>query len=240
MKNLSAVSLLMLALAVAVSSSAAVVEKDNGFVSVNSSTSKEISPNQAEITVNIETSDASMQKAANENKIIANKIYSSLKTLINEKNGDYIKTGNYRANPVYTTSKDNKRVFDKYVVSNAVVVKTKNTDLISKIIDTSIAQGATNVNDIQFFATDYDLTCNQILADLTKKAYSQADAVAQAANSRVVGIKSISTTCNAEGGPRPYYKMMAMSAGKDSVSATPIESGKIKIYANIDASFYVK
>jgi len=113
--------------ATAFSCRASVVEKDEGYISVNASATKEVAPDQAQITVNIETSDKSLQKASEDNKIAAGKVYSSLKAILNTEKGDYIKTSNYSANPVYICTKDNKKVFDKYVVSNNVVVKTSMT-----------------------------------------------------------------------------------------------------------------
>lgn len=241
MKKILSTALILSAItaSMAISSTAAVAEKDEGYVSVNASSSKEICPNQAQITVNIETSDISLSKASTDNKIIADRVYSALKSILNIENGDYLKTGNYSATPVYVYTKDNRRVFDKYVVVNNIVIRTKNTDTVSKIIDTAIAQGATEVKDLQFFATDYDAECSDLLAGLTKKAYSQASVVAASINQKIVGTKSINLTCNSDNSPRPYYAMMAKGA-MDNASATPIESGKIKIYANVDASFYVK
>lgn len=240
MKKLS-VSFFVLAvifIGIALSSTAAVVEKEDGYVSVSSSSTQEMSPTQVEISINIETSDKSLQKAANENKVIADKVYSSLKALLNTEKGDYLKTQGYSANPQYIYTQGNKKVFDKYVVSNNIVVRTKNITIAPKLIDTAIAQGATNVNNLQFMVAEYDCACNELLSNLTKKAYNQANTIALAAGARVVGIKSINSSCNSENGPRPMYKMMGASI--DSASNTPIEGGKIKIYANIDASFYVK
>lgn len=222
---------------VGLSTTAETIEKDKGYVSVNSSITKEIVPNQAEISISIETSDKSMQKASEDNKKIANKVYSSLKAILGA--SDFIKTGAYTARPQFSYTKENKKVLDKYVVTNMIVVRTKNTPLVPKIIDTAISQGATNVDNLQFLTTDYDNDCNDALAELTKKTYLQANTVAKSINSAITGIKSINATCNPESNPRPMYAMMAKGA-MDNVSSTPIESGKIKIYANIDASFYVK
>lgn len=236
-------SLLVLSALVSVSFSlsakAETAERDNGYVSVNNSTTKELPPNIAEISVNIETSDKSMQKASDENKIIANKVYSSLKTILGKSgDGDYIKTNNFIAKPQYVYTKDNKKVFDKYVVSNSVVIRTKNINLVSQLVDTALAQGATSVGNLQFLVSDYDSACNAALGELTKKAYNQANSVASSINSKITGVKSINATCNPENNQRPYYTMMAKSS-TDSESATPIESGKIKIFVNVDASFYV-
>lgn len=234
---ISSLSVLLLIVFVSLSTTAETVEKDKGYISVNESVTKEVSPNQAEISIGIETSDRLLQKASTDNKNISNKVFSSLKSLLGA--NDYIKTNNYSAKPEYFYTKDNKKVLDKYVVSNTVTVKTKNIELVSKLIDTAIAQGATNVENLQFSATDVDCSCNEALAELTKKAYTQAGSVAKSINSQITGVKSINATCNLDNGPRPMYGMMMKSA-MDNVAATPIESGKIKIYANVDASFYVK
>lgn len=222
---------------VGLSTMADTVEKDKGFISVNTSTTKEISPNQAEIAIGIETTDKSLQKASSDNKIIANKVYSSLKSLLGAE--DSIKTSDYSARPQYIYTKDNKKCLDSYIVSNVVTVKTKKLELVSKLVDTAITQGATNVNNLQFSTVDYDGACSDALAELAKKAHTQAYSVAKSINSQITGIKSINATCNPENNQRPIYPMM-MKATVDSGSATPIESGKIKIYANVDASFYVK
>lgn len=244
-KKLSAIGI-FIALAITISGFACAnatalekVEKDAGFISVSKSTTKELSPNQAELTVKIETSDTNLKSAVSKNKTIANNVYSSLKKMICTEKGDFIKTGNYSASPNYNY-KDGKKTFDKYVVANTIKVKITNVENVSKIIDTAISQGATTVDDIQFFATDYEASCNQVLSDLTKKAYSQADLIAKAAGSKVSGIKSISTSCSPENNQRPVYRMMAaMNDMASGATSTPIESGKIKVFANVDATFYV-
>lgn len=231
-------SLLVILLTGALVATAETVDKETGYISVNFSTTKEISPNQAEISIKIETSDKSLQKASEENKTIAKQVYASLKLLIGA--NDYIKTSNYSARPEYIYTKDNKRVLDKYVVSNNVTVKTKSTDLVSKLIDTAIAKGATNVENLFFSTSDYDSSCNTALAELTKKASSQANAIASSINSKIIGVKSINASCNSDNVPRPYYAMMAKGMADNAAESTPIESGKVKINVNIDASFYVK
>ena len=134
---------------------------------------------------------------------------------------------------------DNKKVFDKYIVSNTVLIKTKKMDSVPFLIDSAIAQGATNVSNLQFSAEDYNLACNEALSELTKQTFSKADAVASAVNAKVSSIKSINANCSPSDNQRPYYDF-AVKTMSNTVSSTPIESGKVRIYANIDASFYVK
>lgn len=235
MKKVSIIIVMLLLTLIGLSTTAETIDK--GYISVSSSTTKELVPNQAEISIGIVTSDTSFKKASDDNKAIANKVYSSLKSVLTA--GDYLKTSEFYARPEYTYTKDNKKILDKYVVSNTITVRTKKTDLVSKLVDTALAQGATNIDNLQFLAVDYDLACNNALSELSKKAYAQASTVAASINTQITGIKSITTTCNSDNGPRPYYAMMG-AAVSDKASSTPIASGKIKINVNVDASFYVK
>ena len=212
---------------------------EKGYISVNESEIKEIDPNQAEISIGIETYNLNVKKASEENKEIANNVYSAIKTILGK--DDYIKTGNYLIHPQYIYTKDNKRVLDKYIVSNTVSVKTKNINLVSKIIDTATQKGATKIDNLNFSAVDYEQNCDAIMAELTKKAYNKANAIAKSINHQISGVKSINVSCNIENNPRPYYGgAMLMKATAENVESTPIESGKIKLYFNVDASFYVK
>ena len=235
-KILASLLVLMAFACVSISANAETIEKEKGYVSVNSSITKEVVPNQAEITINIETNDKTLHKAAEDNKVIAGKVYAAIKALLGP--NDYIRTNNFSAKPQYVYNKDNKRVFDKYTVSNSVVVRTKSTTLVSKIVDAAMSQGATGVEDLQFSLSDYDSISKDAIAEVTKKAYSQANAVAIALGARITGVKSVNVNCNSENNQRPYYGMMAKGS-MDSAAATPIESGKLKIYVNVDASFYV-
>lgn len=223
---------------ISLAATAETVEQNKGYIIVNTSTVKEVLPNQAEISIGIETSDKSMQKASEDNKIIANKVYSNLKPLLGS--DDYIKTSGYSVKPQYINTKDNKRILDKYIVTNTVTVRTKKMEIVSKLVDTAIENGAANINNLQFSVINYDDACNAALTELTKKTYSQANLVAGSIGSKITGIKSINTSCNPENSPRPGYGML-MKSSMDNVSATtPIQSGKLTINVNVDASFYVK
>lgn len=211
-------------------------QEEKGYISVNENISKEIAPNQAEITVIIETSDSSLKKATDTNKSVSAEVYSALKDAIGP--SDYIKTSGFSAYPQFIYNKDNKKILDKYIASNSVIVKTKNVDIVPKIIDSAISKGATRVDNLQFSAIDYDSVCNDTISDLTKKSYVKATSIAKSINSQLAGVKAINATCTQDSAPRPMYAMM-MKGAADSASSTPIESGKIKIYVNVDASYYV-
>ncbi len=220
--------------------------KERGYISVNTSADAELAPDVAEITFAIKTSDTkSMQKATAANKEISDKVYSELKSMINLSAGDYIKTLNFSASPIYSYS-NSKRNFEKYEVSNSVVVHTKSIDSIGKMIDRAITLGATNVDSLSFSLSNYEAQCDDLIAKATKKAYNRANILAKIMNTYVSGVSSLNTSCSANNGSQPRFytakNMLSAVADSSSESASgmAISNGVIKINASVNASFFVK
>ena len=219
---------------------------DKGYISVNTTANTEVSPDVAEISFAVQTFDSkSMQKATVENKNISEKVLNELKAMINAQNGDYIKTSDFSANPIYVY-KDKKRVLDKYEVSNRVIVHTKSIDKVGKMIDNAIASGATNVDNLTFSVSNYEAQCNDLITIAAKKAKTRAEIIARAMNSSIVGISSVTTSCstNNYSHPRLYMakNMVADVAAGASMeeSSTTVSGGSVKVNANVNASFFVK
>jgi len=219
--------------------------KDKGYISVNTSADKEVSPDVAEISFAIKTADSkSMQKATALNKEISEKVYNELKATINPAVGDYIKTSNFNAAPVYSYS-NSKRYLEKYEVSNRVIVHTKSIDKVGKMIDSAITAGATNVDSLSFSLSNYDSQCDELISTAAKKAYNRANMLSKVMNTSIAGISSLNTSCSTNGGsqPRLYMakNMLQEAAGTaDSASGMSIENGVVKINANVNATFFVK
>ena len=220
-------------------------EKDNGKISVSTSANTEIAPDVAQISFAVQTEDAkSMQKATLANKETSEKVLASLKSMINAEDGDYIKTSDFNATPLYVYN-NSKRTFDKYQVSNRVLVHTKSIDKVGKMIDSAIASGATNVDSLVFSVSNYDSQCDELLGIASKKAKTRAGKVAEALGMKVVGIDNISTSCGANNynAPRLYMAKNMIADTAEAISggnATAISNGVVKINANVNASFLLK
>lgn len=245
---LLAVSMVVLPLSMPVSAdncNCSQVQK--GTLSISYSAEKQVSPDVVEFSIAIKTSDKkSMQEASRKNKEISNSVYEYLKTNITPANGDYIKTSNYNASPVYTYN-NGKRNFDRYEVSNNIIVHTKSFDKISSMIDKSISLGATNVDSLNFSLSNKDGACEELLSKAGKQARKRADIVAASVGTSITGVKDVNTSCsfNQRNVNYGYRNMMLMKASaSDAVGAsepsTNIEVGNMTIYANVDATFFVK
>ena len=118
------------------------------------------------------------------------------------------------------------------------------------MIDKAIELGATNIDSLNFTLSSYEKQCDELLATASKKTRTRADLMATAAGTIITGVKNLNGSCNSTGSnQRVQYRMMAknvaLGASMDSAEAaaapeTPIETGAIKIYANVNASYFVK
>lgn len=222
------------------------LEKERGKISVNTTANTEIAPDVAEISFAVQTYDLkSMQKATLENKEISDKVFTLLKSMIDTENGDYIKTSDFSAQPIYSYQ-NSKKVFEKYEVSNRVIVHTKSIDKVGPMIDKAILAGATNVDNLSFSLSNYENQCNDLITIATKKAKDRANVIAKALGTSTDGISTITTSCstNNYNPPRLYMakNMIAdVAAEMSSASgATTISNGVVKVNANVNASFFVK
>ncbi len=221
---------------------------ERGYLSTSYSTEKEVSPDTVEFSIAVRTDDKkSMQEASRKNKEISNKVYEYLKSNITPANGDYVKTSNFNATPVYIYN-NGKRIFDKYEVSNNIIVHTKSIDKVSALIDKSITFGATNVNSLNFSLSNKDTQCAELLSKAGKQVRERANVVASSVGTTVTGVKNIRTSCSLNQrrvafGISNMKLMRANSmdaAAPEAVAQTDIEAGNITIYANVDADFFVK
>lgn len=219
---------------------------DKGYISVNTTANTEVSPDVAELSFAVRTYDQkSMQKATLANKEIADGVLAELKALINTQNGDFIKTSDFSANPIYVY-RDKKQVLDKYEVSNRVIVHTKSIDKVGKMIDKAIAAGATNVDNLSFSVSNYEAQCNDLITIASKKAKTRADIVAKAMGSSIIGISSVTTSCSTNNYNQPRFYMAknmladVASGAPAEESSTSISNGTVKVNANVNASFFVK
>ena len=80
----------------------------------------------------------------------------------------------------------------------------------------------------------------------SKRAKNRAEAVAKSVPAQLAGIRTMDVSCSANNAVRTQYRMMKSNmmmdtaAGAPEGSSTSIESGVVKIYANVNASFFVK
>lgn len=220
-------------------------KKDAGYISLNTTKTKDVDPNIARVTFAVENTAENAIKASAENNEISNKIINALKTITNTQT-DVIKTNNFSIRPVYNTTSSGKRVIKNYTAVNSVTVETKDINKVAKLIDTAIANGANRTDGLTYSYQNDKNVCKELYPELVKELREQAFALAQAAGSSLDGVKQINASCNTDSYASNGRFFNAKSAGFSMDSAveeaapTVVEAGKVKIRVYVNADFYVK
>ena len=214
-----------------------VVHKDMGYISVNSTASKEIIPDTASVYFTIETSAPDSQSAVNKNKEYTSKVINSLKPLLAIEKSDSIQTKNFILKPVYKKEKNGKKTFLNYTAVNVIFVKTKNLENVSALIDAAVQKNVSNVSGLSFYVENEKQYAGELAQEALSKAKVVAGLTASTLNQQVKGIKSVRVTVYPQNNMQPYVtNELKSSSKKDS----QIEYGKVKLEANVNAEFYVK
>jgi uncharacterized protein YggE len=117
-----------------------------------------------------------------------------------------------------------------YVASNSVQIETKRMDLVSKIIDTALGAGATNINYLHYGLNDMRMATRDALADAVAQARLQAEAIAAAAGGTLGALLEL----NAQ--PTrfiPYAGDMAMMRVSAQAAETPVSPKDVTVTASV-------
>lgn len=191
-------------------------------------------PDVGYISLGIETKNADVKIAENENSAIMDKILKALKGFDVEDTD--IKTVGYNIYPQYEEYNDEKP--STYAVYNTIQITVKNLEDMSKIIDASVEAGANRTNNISFDVLDREASYNEALQDAVANARERAEILAEAAGLKIVGV----VTINESSSPSYYYGDSLSYArtmdAKESLDVS-ISSGDIEISASVSVTFEV-
>ena len=223
----------------------AAINEEDGYISVSSSVTKEVDPDKAEVVFYVETSEKTAQEASDKNKAITNAVIDAIRPEVLGNANDSIKTSAFVVRPDYYWTKDNKKILNSYVATNSVYVVTTNIQNAGKIIDLAIQAGATKVDSFKLTLDNVNNYCTGVLEEAARDTQFKAGSVAKVLGTSVTGVKSIVTSCSTQNVSHAPYRLLAKNAVSESADvagsvSTPIEAGKIKIFANVNASYKLK
>jgi len=215
-----------------------VVEKDMGFVSVNAKAVKEIIPDTVSIRFTVETIGVDSKEVVNKNKELSTKMIDSLKPMLELDKQDTIQTKSFVLRPNYSIDKNGKKTFQNYTATNIVAIKTKSIDKVSDFIDTAMKNNATGISDLNFYVENEKQFEGQLAKEALANAKIIAELTASTLGQKVTGIRAVRVNVYPQGSNGAAY-LNAKSTGSTTASV-PVEYGKVKLQANVDAEFYVK
>jgi uncharacterized protein len=202
-------------------------------------------PDQVSVNVNIETRNLTAQLAQESNKEISEQLLVELVKLGYDRNE--LKFVNYYVNPEYDYSSDYRQQKIKgYVVSQQLVVSTKDVNKVPSIVDSVIKSGAL-VSYINFEVSDVKQAeyKNQALEQASKDAMTKAQSIASGQGKQLGRLVSITNQDYNYPGPLNYYTrdsaapMSEANAGAMK-AATNLAPSEQEITASISAQYKLR
>lgn len=203
-------------------------------LSVNGEGVVEAAPDRATISIGVVTQDRDAARAQSENARAAQGILSSITNLGVERRN--IHTGDYNFRPNYRPEEGRRHEINGYVVSNTVNVTVDNLELVGKIIDAALTNGANNINSLDFGFKNQKALQDQALQIAIQDAKRKAELAARELGVTIVGVQDVNINGGGFFGMQRNMKMMPMmEASMDA--ATPIEAGTMACSASVHVTF---
>jgi uncharacterized protein len=189
-------------------------------------------PDRATVQVGVQTRAATASAASAENARKQTAIVQAIKALGIA--AEDIATAQFNVHPEMQHDERGVGRVTGYVVSNVVRVELKRLDLVGRVIDASLTNGANQINSLDFWASNTDQPRREALEQAVSRARAEAEVIARAAGGTLGRLLEISSSGFVM--PMPRREMMAMEMrGVVAGAPTPVEPGQETIRASVTA-----
>ncbi len=191
-----------------------------------------ITPNQATVSVGVQAKGDSAEQVKNQMNLTINKVTDAIKALgIDSKD---IQTSNFNVSPSYDYPAGVQKI-NGYMASTNLTVKVHEISKANQVLDTAIANGATQAGGVQLDNSDQTQAESEARTQAIANAKKKAEATAKAAGFRLGKLINYS-----EGGSpiRPYALDKAVNSSAGS-APTQIEPGQNEITVTVNLSYEI-
>jgi uncharacterized protein YggE len=198
------------------------------IMKVNGKGMVEAEPDMVLISVGVITRDINPESAQNLNEAISKKLINSMLQIgITEED---IKTSSYTIYPEYNYI-EGKQILTGYIVTHILDIKIKDISMAGKVINTAVANGANQINRVDFTLEDAKYHYNRALKLAVKDAASKAQSI-----SAVMKVNFDSIPCSITEQSTSFTPLLEQSTMK-LIASEAIMPGAIEITATIEAEF---
>jgi uncharacterized protein len=192
-------------------------------------------PDVAKVRLGVTSDKSTVSKAQEENTKKMNAVIEMLKAQGIEARD--IKTETYNIYPKYDWS-DGKSLIVGYTVSQAVMVKLRNTQKISEILRLAAEKGANEIGNLTFAVDDAEALKAEAREKAIKDAETKARALANMLNVRLGAVISFSEYAAPQYDEYRYGYGMGMESSYKS-AAPSIETGENEIIMNVSITYEI-
>lgn len=229
--------LILLAGTVAVASAATDATNDRVIVTSGSGTVI-VSPDRAEVSLGVQTQNSDAKTAQQMNAVQMNTCINALMAAGFTK--DQLQTSGYSITPIYddsTTGLISK--VKTYQVTNTLTVKLTDINQTGSVVDIAVANGANEVNSIQFLLSEEQSQAARTIALQKAVAQTRADAntVASSLGVQVTQVKSVDVN---QGYTPVAYKSLAADSYAAGRTSTPINPSDLTVTASVTVTYSIQ
>jgi uncharacterized protein len=202
-------------------------------ITVNGTGTVTAEPDQASIIVSVVIQEWVAKTAADENAVIMTKVRNAV-IAAGVKSAD-IKTTDYNIDRQDTWA--NGRSWPgKYQVRNSLNITIKDITLVSTVIDTAIAAGATELTSLTFGVSDTASLVRQARTLAVQQALDAASLLAGASGCKIGQVVTIVENNNS--GARIMNKTFRTEAAMAASDvSTPVSAGKVEVSSNVTITY---
>lgn len=213
-------------------------DNNTRVIEVNGTGEARSAPDVATLSLQIETHAATAEESSSKNAALAQKVVQALKNKIAGKGT--VTTGDYSLNPEYNEPGPRQRpVITGYTAQNTITVETTELMLLGGLIDGAISSGANRINYLNFGLRDDTKARSEAIANASKDAQVQAQALASSLNVKLKRVVRASTV--PEHGPiMPMARMSATAFSAGANAPTPVEASQISVSATVALTYEIE
>ena len=208
-------------------------------IQVNGRETVKIEPDKASITYAISTQDVDSANCQQENTKEMNMLVEYLKGQGFEDAS--ISTSGFNMNPLYDWSGNERRVIG-YEMRTQITVFDVEMDQVGVLLSGGVAQGANEIQQVQYYSSNYDEAYNQALEKAIASAKTKAETMAHADNYQVVDLLHVTENGDNQYGRYVDAGIYQNSAMKESASAAvdmAVMPGQMEVTADITVEFSI-
>lgn len=196
-----------------------------------------MAPDRASLFLSIQNRSRTPSLAGTDNARIASAIRNAVVALGVDR--AQISTMNYNVRPdieiIQGPQGREMRRDSAYVATNSVRVELRNLDLLSRVIDTALTAGATNVASVSYWLADLTRARREATVEAVRQARESAEAIATAAGGSLGDLLEITTQPVRIIGPQPMMGEMMMARAISADVPTPVSPRDIDVTAYVTA-----
>ena len=219
------------------------IQVENGesqsTIEVSGRETVKIEPDKESITYAISTQNADSAICQQENTKNMNALVDYLKEQGFEDAS--ISTSGFTMNPLYAWSGSEGRVTG-YEMRTQITVSDVEMDQVGGLLSGGVAQGANEIQQVQYYSSNYDAAYNQALEKAITSAKTKAETMAHADNYQVIDLLHVTENGNNQYGRYVDAGIYQNSAMKESASAAvdmAVMPGQMEVTADITVEFSI-